>query len=227
MRLLLVEDDASLADALSKSIHQQGYSLTHVSNAKDALSALDSNEFTIAILDLGLPDMDGLELLAKAKLSHPDLATIILTARDSIDDKIEGLDAGADDYLPKPFDLAELFARLRAIERRGKTSTSSIIMIDQVSLDIASHQLDVDGAIIDLSRREFMLLKALMENHGRIQSKVQLEQKLYEWGEEISSNAIEVHIHNLRKRLPDNFIKTIRGVGYSVPKKTETPKVNV
>jgi two-component system OmpR family response regulator len=137
------------------------------------------------------------------------------------------LDAGADDYLPKPFDLAELFARLRAIERRGKTSTSSIVMIDQVSLDIASHQLNVDGAIIDLSRREFMLLKALMENHGRIQSKVQLEQKLYEWGEEISSNAIEVHIHNLRKRLPDNFIKTIRGVGYSVPKKTETPKVNV
>jgi two-component system OmpR family response regulator len=145
---------------------------------------------------------------------------IILTARDTTTDKIDGLDAGADDYLAKPFDIDELLARIRAIERRSGTSTSSKIEIDCVTLDVAAHELDVEEQKVELPRREFMLLKALMENHGRIQSRQHLEQTLYEWGEEVSSNAIEVHVHNLRKRLPENFIKTIRGVGYTISKRT-------
>lgn len=218
MRLLLVEDDLRLAEELSKSLHRKGYAITHTSTANRTLSSLSSNEFAIMILDLGLPDMDGIELLKRAKKKHATLAVIILTARDTTTDKIDGLDAGADDYLAKPFDIDELLARLRVIERRLGTSTSSIIEINGVSLDLASHELGFQGQHAELPRREFMLLKALMENHGRIQSKSHLEQTLYEWGEEVSSNAIEVHIHNLRKRLPEKFIKTIRGVGYSVPK---------
>jgi two-component system OmpR family response regulator len=217
MRLLLVEDDTRLAEELSKSLRHKGYAITHMPTAESAMGSLASNEFSMMILDLGLPDMDGIDLLKKAKKKYPDLS-IILTARDTTTDKIDGLDAGADDYLAKPFDIDELLARLRAMERRLGTATSSLIDINEVSLDIASHELGVAGEKVELPRREFMLLKALMENHGRIQSKQHLEKTLYEWGEEVSSNAIEVHIHNLRKRLPDKFIKTIRGVGYSVPK---------
>jgi two-component system OmpR family response regulator len=218
MRLLLVEDDTRLAEELSKSLRHKGYAITHMPTAESAMGSLSSNEFSMMILDLGLPDMDGIDLLKKAKKKYPDLSIIILTARDTTTDKIDGLDAGADDYLAKPFDIDELLARLRAMERRLGTATSSLIDINEVSLDIASHELGVAGEKVELPRREFMLLKALMENHGRIQSKQHLEKTLYEWGEEVSSNAIEVHIHNLRKRLPDKFIKTIRGVGYSVPK---------
>jgi two-component system OmpR family response regulator len=218
MRLLLVEDDTRLAEELSKSLRHKGYAITHMPTAESAMGSLSSNEFSMMILDLGLPDMDGIDLLKKAKKKYPDLSIIILTARDTTTDKIDGLDAGADDYLAKPFDIDELLARLRAMERRLGNATSSLIDINEVSLDIASHELGVSGEKVELPRREFMLLKALMENHGRIQSKHHLEKTLYEWGEEVSSNAIEVHIHNLRKRLPDKFIKTIRGVGYSVPK---------
>jgi two-component system OmpR family response regulator len=221
MRLLLVEDDTRLAEELSKSLRHNAYAVTHVASARDALNSLASNEFALMILDLGLPDMDGIDLLKIAKKKHLNLAIIILTARDTTTDKIDGLDAGADDYLAKPFDIEELLARLRAMERRFGTASSSLIEIGDVCLDIASHELDVNGNKIELPRREFMLLKALMENHGRIQNKQHLEQTLYEWGEEVSSNAIEVHIHNLRKRLPDKFIKTIRGVGYSVPKQAK------
>lgn len=218
MRLLLVEDDIRLAEELSKSLRHKGYAITQMPTAESAMNSLASNEFSIMILDLGLPDMDGIDLLKKAKKKYPNLSIIILTARDTTTDKIDGLDAGADDYLAKPFDIDELLARLRAMERRLGTATSSLIDINEVSLDVASHELDVSGEKVELPRRVFMLLKALMENHGRIQSKQHLEKTLYEWGEEVSSNAIEVHVHNLRKRLPDKFIKTIRGVGYSVPK---------
>jgi two-component system OmpR family response regulator len=221
MRLLLVEDDTRLAEELSKSLRHKGYAITHVPTAQNALGSLASNEFSMMILDLGLPDMDGIALLKKAKKKYTDLSVIILTARDTTTDKIDGLDAGADDYLAKPFDIEELLARLRAMERRLGTATSSLIDINEVSLDVASHELGVFGEKVELPRREFMLLKALMENHGRIQSKEHLEKTLYEWGEEVSSNAIEVHIHNLRKRLPEKFIKTIRGVGYSVPKQAK------
>ena len=168
------------------------------------------------ILDLGLPDMDGLSLLKQLRQAKHNLPVLILTARDSTEDKIKGLDQGADDYLAKPFEVSELIARLRVIERRLGTATSSVIEIAKVSLDSAAHVLTVSDQFVDLSRKEFMLLKVLMEQAGRIQSREQLESKLYEWGEEVSSNAVEVHIHHLRKKLPEGFIKTIRGVGYSV-----------
>jgi DNA-binding response OmpR family regulator len=172
------------------------------------------------ILDLGLPDMDGLMLLKTIRQKKLLLPVLILTARDSIEDKIKGLDHGADDYLSKPFDVNELIARLRVIERRLGTATSSTIIIGDVCLDSASHQLTICEQDTELSRKEFMLLKVLMEQAGRIQSREQLESKLYEWGDEVVSNAVEVHIHHLRKKLPKGFIKTIRGVGYSVSKGT-------
>ena len=149
----------------------------------------------------------------------PHLPVIILTARDKVSDKILGLDAGADDYLPKPFEMDELFARLRVIERRQGTAASSVVSIGEVQLNTQTLELSVTGDVIALPRRELMLLKVLMENGGRIQPKQKLESRLYEWGEEVSSNTIEVHIHHLRKKLPEQFIKTIRGVGYCIPTK--------
>lgn len=218
MRILLVEDDMQLARGLHQSLRAEGFTANHVNNAKAAWLTIQTNECDMLILDLGLPDMDGLSLLKQIRQHQYRLPVLILTARDSIEDKIKGLDQGADDYLSKPFDVNELIARLRVIERRLGTATSSIIQIRQVSLDSASHQIKIDDAVLDVPRKEFMVLKILMEQAGRIQSREQLESKLYEWGEEVASNAIEVHIHHLRKKLPNDFIKTIRGVGYSVAK---------
>jgi DNA-binding response OmpR family regulator len=216
MRILLVEDDLPLARALHQSLRTEGFTANHVVDAKSALLTIETNECDMLILDLGLPDMDGLALLKQIRRKNITIPVLILTARDSIKDKIKGLDQGADDYLSKPFDVNELIARLRVIERRLGTATSSTIAIDHVSLDCASHELSVADQLVELSRKEFMLLKILLEQAGRIQSREQLESKLYEWGEEVASNAIEVHIHHLRKKLPEAFIKTIRGVGYSV-----------
>lgn len=216
MRILLVEDDLQLARALHQSLRTEGFTVNHVIDAKSALLTVQTNECDMLILDLGLPDMDGLVFLKTIRQQKINIPVLVLTARDSTEDKIKGLDQGADDYLAKPFDVNELIARLRVFERRLGTSSSSIITIGEVSLDCASHELGVQGKLIELSRKEFMLIKALMEQAGRIQSRHQLESKLYEWGEEVASNAVEVHIHHLRKKLPNNFIKTIRGVGYSV-----------
>jgi two-component system, OmpR family, response regulator len=220
MRILLVEDDLPLARALHQSLRTEGFIANHVADAKSALLTIDTNECDMLILDLGLPDMDGLALLKQIRKKNVALPVLILTARDSIEDKIKGLDQGADDYLSKPFDVNELIARLRVIERRLGTATSSTITIGEVNLDCASHELTVAGQLIELSRKEFMLLKVLLEQAGRIQSREQLESKLYEWGEEVASNAVEVHIHHLRKKLPEAFIKTIRGVGYSIKAST-------
>ena len=218
MRILLVEDDMQLARGLHQSLRAEGFTANHVKDAKSAWLTIQTNECDMLILDLGLPDMDGLVLLKKIRQHNLQLPVLILTARDTIEDKIKGLDQGADDYLSKPFDVNELVARLRVIERRLGTASSSIIQIKHVSLDLAAHQVSIDNQLIDVPRKEFMVLKILMEQAGRIQSREQLESKLYEWGEEVASNAIEVHIHHLRKKLPDGFIKTIRGVGYSVAK---------
>ncbi|MCC2617089.1 response regulator transcription factor [Aestuariibacter halophilus] len=218
MRILLVEDDRALADALSASLRSEGYAIDWVDNGKYALSAIDAGDAQLVILDLGLPDMDGLDVLNRVRHKNNNIPILVLTARDTLSDKISGLDSGADDYLPKPFDMTELLARLRVMERRLGTSNRTTIDVGAVSLDAANHAVTVDGQGLTLSRREFMLLKALMENVGRIRSKQQLETTLYEWGDEVASNAIEVHIHNLRKKLPDGFIKTIRGVGYSINK---------
>lgn len=218
MRILLVEDDIQLAKGLHQSLRAEGFIANHVTHAKEALISIQTSQCDMLILDLGLPDMDGLSVLKSIRKTSPNLPVLLLTARDSIEDKIKGLDQGADDYLSKPFNVNELIARLRVIERRLGTASSSLISIKNVSLDLAAHELTVDGKNRDLSRKEFMLLRILIEQAGRIQSREQLESKLYEWGEEVASNAVEVHIHHLRKKLPLNFIKTIRGVGYSVAK---------
>jgi DNA-binding response OmpR family regulator len=216
MRILLVEDDIQLARALHQTLRSEGFIANHVSDANSALLTVKTHECDMLILDLGLPDMDGLAVLKNIRQMNNTLPILVLTARDSVEDKIKGLDLGADDYLSKPFNVNELVARLRVIERRLGTATSSIIQVGQVCLDSASHVVTVAEQPTELSRKEFMLLKVLLEQAGRVQSREQLESKLYEWGEEVASNAIEVHIHHLRKKLPENFIKTIRGVGYSV-----------
>ena len=217
MRILLVEDDEPLSTALSSSLRGANYVVDCVYRGKEALAMLAADQTDIVILDLGLPDMDGLEVLRQIRQKVKDMPVIILTARDKVTDKILGLDAGADDYLPKPFDMDELFARLRVLERRLGTASTAMVKIGEVALNTQTLELAVGGEAVSLPRRELMLLKVLMENRGRIQPKQKLESRLYEWGDEVSSNTIEVHIHHLRKKLPENFIKTIRGVGYSIP----------
>ncbi|TWX64565.1 response regulator transcription factor [Colwellia demingiae] len=245
MRILLVEDDQGLAEALQQSLVREGFVVDHLSRGKLALTALAVPSHDMVILDLGLPDIDGLVVLKEIRAKKNDLPVIILTARDSIDSKVKGLDYGADDYLAKPFDMQELLARLRVIERRLGTSSSSMITIDRVSLDTKAHKVfllqctsanelpfeqsneenseqkdKVDAqnsaSEVHFSKKEFMVLKALMENAGRIQSREQIESKLYHWGEEVLSNAVEVHIHKLRKNLPNKFIQNVRGVGYII-----------
>ncbi|CCQ09248.1 Two-component system response regulator QseB [Pseudoalteromonas luteoviolacea B = ATCC 29581] len=219
MRLLLVEDDTLLAQGLVRSLQKEGYSVDHAATLAQAEHLLSPENTELVVLDLGLPDGDGMSLLRKIRRKKWPIGVIILTARDRVEDKIEGLDLGADDYLPKPFEPKELFARLRVVSRRGKLVTSSALAVGDIEMDMASHTVEVNGESLNLPRKEFMLLKALMENVGRVLSKEQLENKLYQWGEELGSNAIEVHIHHLRKKLPENTIKTLRGIGYVMGKK--------
>jgi DNA-binding response OmpR family regulator len=163
-----------------------------------------------------LPDIDGLQLLAQVRQRDEHVPVMVLTARGGLDDKIAGLDSGADDYLAKPFDMMELAARLRVFERRLSSAVTSTIVIGEVELDTSAHSVQVAGERIDLPRREYMLLKTLMESAGKVLTRESLETRLYSWGEEVASNALEVHIHHLRKKLPDNHIKTVRGIGYTV-----------
>jgi DNA-binding response OmpR family regulator len=216
MPILLVEDDHDLAGGLKPALQNEGFAVNHVATGAAALAAIETDPPEIVVLDIGLPDIDGLTVLKRLRVAHPELPVLLLTARASLDAKVAGLDSGADDYLPKPFEMEELLARLRVLQRRLSTVKSSSISIGSIILDTTSHDVRIDDKAIDLSRREYMLLKALMENARRVQTREALETKLYSWGEEIASNAIEVHIHNLRKKLPSDFIKTVRGVGYVV-----------
>jgi len=218
VQILLVEDDISLAEGLQNALRHEGFAVNHVDHGQAAISTVRAEPPDVMVLDLGLPDMDGLTVLKTIRVKHPQLPVLILTARDALADKIEGLDNGADDYLVKPFEMVELFARLRVLERRLSSVNQTDIVIGQVSLNIASHEVTVAQQITAFSRHEYMLLKALMENVGRVQTRQSLEAKLYSWGEEVSSNALEVHIHKIRKKLPKDFVKTIRGVGYTIKK---------
>ena len=218
MRILIVEDDQLLAKGLLKTLRHEGYTADHCANGRSALIAIDMAESDLVILDLGLPDMDGINILKHIRKRQAMLPVLVLTARDSTDDKIKGLDLGADDYLVKPFEVSELLARLRVMTRRNGQFASSQLVIGDVVLNLAANTVAVREEQLELPRKEYMVLKALMENPGRIQSREQLETKLYQWGEEVSSNAVEVHIHHLRKKLPDSFIKTVRGIGYIVGK---------
>ncbi|MDH3888696.1 MAG: response regulator [Gammaproteobacteria bacterium] len=218
MQILLVEDDILLADGLRTALKREGFAVNHVATGKDALMVLATDIPEIVVLDLGLPDMDGLTVLKQLRKGEHGSQVLILTARDAIEDKVAGLDLGADDYLVKPFEMPELLARLRALERRTGAVKTSSISNGEVVLDSVAHSVSVAGNELDLPRREYMLLKALMENPGRVLSRESLEEKLYGWGEELASNSIEVHIHHLRKKIRADFIKTVRGVGYTVSK---------
>jgi DNA-binding response OmpR family regulator len=218
LKILVVEDDAPLARALKQSLVNQQHSVTWVATGQLGIDSHFSQAFDIVVLDLGLPDMDGMEVLKAIKQQNAQTPVLILTARDGTEHKVEGLDLGADDYLAKPFDLPELLARLRVIERRSGTAIAATIHIGSVCIDSAANSLQVDNQDISLSRREWMIIKTLMESAGRILSKDTLESRLYDVGEEIASNTIEVHISHLRKKLPPQFIQTVRGVGYIVKK---------
>lgn len=216
MQILIVEDDRPLASGLQTALRKQGYAVNHVENGKDCLHVIATEVPDIVILDLGLPDMDGLKVLQQIRHQLDSLPVILLTARDSIDDKVTGLDCGADDYLAKPFEMTELLARLRVLERRLSTVKSTLITLGDVTLDTATQAVTFQDHQLELSRKEYMLLKNLMENTGKVLTRATLETRLYSWGEEVCSNALEVHIHHLRKKLGPDFIKTVRGVGYKV-----------
>lgn len=216
MQILLVEDDRPLAQGLQKALQHQGYTVNHVASGKDALHVIGTERPDILVLDIGLPDMSGLDILKLLRKKDDMLPVLLLTARDATSDKVAGLDSGADDYLPKPFEMTELLARLRVLERRLSSIKSNTIQIGDVCLDTVEQRVTCHGEELDLARREYMLLKSLMENAGRVQTRETLETRLYNWGEEVSSNALEVHIHHLRKKIGEGFIKTIRGVGYKV-----------
>lgn len=222
MQVLLVEDNTLLANAIVRALKSAGFSINHVDRGDQALSAIKTSQPDIVVLDLGLPDTDGLEVLRSARKFGFSNPVLILTARDATSDKVLGLNAGADDYLAKPFEIDELLARLRALERRLSNVKSHSIEIGAVEIDTNSHEVQIAGQSISMSRREYMLLKALMESANKIQTRDVLDSKLYSWGEEVSSNTVEVHIHNLRKKLPSGFIQTVRGVGYVVRKQAGT-----
>lgn len=219
MRVLVVEDDEQLGPALRAGLIQQGHTVDLLGDGQAALQALQVEAFDVVVLDLGLPRMAGLPLLQNMRAMGIDVPVLILTAKDSIEDRVKGLDYGADDYLTKPFDLDELGARLRALQRRSSHGRAEpTIKYANVELDPASHVVTQEGEIVNLPRREFALLQKLLENVGHVLSRDTLMQCLYGWGEEVDSNTLEVHIHNLRKRLNATFIRTIRGVGYMVEK---------
>jgi two-component system, OmpR family, response regulator QseB len=223
MRVLLVEDDPQLGDGLTVGLRQAGFAVDWVKDGVAADLALTGETFDLLVLDLGLPRLSGMDLLRRLRARGQTLPVLILTARDATADKIAGLDGGADDYLVKPVDLDELAARVRALTRRATGRAQPLLRHGELTLDPASRQVTVGGAAVELSTREFALLQALLENAGRVMSRAQLEGSIYGWRDEPDSNALEVHIHHLRRKLGADFIKTLRGVGYVVEKRDTPP----
>lgn len=222
MRLLLVEDDELLGDAVKTGLIQFGYVVDWLKDGETARSAIKTESFELIILDLGLPKLSGINLLQSIRQDKNTTPVIVLTARESVEDRIKGLDSGADDYIIKPFDLNELSARIRALIRRSQGRADTALQYRNIILDPAAHSVTVDNVLINVPRREFALLQKLLENNGQVISRDQLMQSIYGWNEDVDSNALEVHIHNLRKKLNANFIRTIRGVGYMAEKVDNT-----
>ena len=216
MRLLLIEDDEILGDGIVAGLKEFSYITDWLRDGRQMESAIASTEYDAIILDLGLPGESGLTLLVKLRETGKTLPVLILTARDTLDDKVKGLDLGADDYMIKPFDLDELAARLRALIRRDHGRTSPLLKHNDLEMNPAEHSVVKGNTTIELSAKEFSLLQLLMENSGKALSKRKIEDNIYAWSEEIESNAIEVHIHNIRKKIGPDIIKTIRGVGYII-----------
>ena len=216
MRLLLVEDDKALGEGLRLGLRQEGYTVDWLEDGASALHALLSEDFDLLVLDLGLPRMSGLQVLRELRRSGSALPVLILTARDATEDRIAGLDAGADDYLVKPFDLDELKARLRALLRRSAGRAELRIEHAGVSLDPSSQQVSYQGKPVPMTPKEYLLLHELLSQPGKVLTRERLAQLLYGWDEEAESNTLEVHIHHLRKKLFNGLIRTVRGVGYLV-----------
>jgi two-component system, OmpR family, response regulator QseB len=218
MRLLLVEDDELLGDGIKVGLGQFNYTVDWLKDGQSALVALKTEHFDLIILDLGLPKLSGMDILEAIRSQGDTTPVIILTARESIEDRILGLDKGADDYLAKPFDLEELSARIRSLMRRSSGRADAMLTYKNVCLDPAAHVVMIDDEPIQLPRREFDLLHKLLENAGQVLSREILMQSIYGWEVDVDSNALEVHVHNLRKKLNADYIKTIRGVGYMIVK---------
>jgi two-component system OmpR family response regulator len=220
MRVLVAEDDQVLADGLLRSLRAAGYATDHVASGNEADAALASHDFDLVILDLGLPKLHGLEVLKRLRARGKATPVMILTAADSVDQRVKGLDAGADDFMAKPFSLQELEARVRALMRRGLGTAGSVIKHGPLSFDATGRVCTIDDKMIDLSARELSLLEVLLQRAGRLVSKDQLVEHLCEWGEEVSNNAIEVYIHRLRKKIEQGPIRiaTVRGLGYCLEK---------
>jgi DNA-binding response OmpR family regulator len=216
MRILLVEDDAMFGSALQQTLRLDGFTVDWAQNAEDAELALTTNEYAVMLLDLGLPAKNGLQLMQELRANNNSLPIIVITARDGRNDRVHGLDSGADDYQVKPFDPDELSARIRAVSRRRIGRLSSVMVHGLVTLSPATHEVFYDGEPVSLTAKEFAVLAALLEQPGAILSRATLEDRLYGWGDEVDSNAVEVHIHNLRRKLSKEAILTVRGVGYRI-----------
>lgn len=216
MRLLLVEDDTILGDGLKAGLTMEGYAVDWLTDGVQADEALRLNKYDLVVLDLNLPRMDGMSILKALRRRKDSTPVLLLTARDGVTDRVAGLDGGADDYVAKPFDLAEICARLRALARRQDGRSLPILEHKGVSVDPAAHQAFYQGKPVELSQREFEILSFLMSHIGQVSSRARLEETLYAWGSEVESNAVEVHIHHLRKKMDANLIRTIRGVGYII-----------
>lgn len=219
MRILLVEDDPQLGDGIMVGLRQAGFAVDWVRDGMAADTALATEPFGLVVLDLGLPRLSGMDLLRRLRARGQELPVLILTARDAVADKVTGLDDGADDFLVKPVDLDELAARIRALTRRTAGRANPVLRRDGLMLDPATHEVTLGGQPVDLSTREFSLLHVLLENAGRVMTRAQLESSIYGWRDEPDSNALEVHIHHLRRKLGNELIRTLRGVGYMIPTK--------
>ncbi|MGA2188942.1 MAG: response regulator transcription factor [Steroidobacteraceae bacterium] len=218
MRVLLVEDDAMIAQGLETALRQIGAAVDWIRDGEHAAAALHGSPFDVVLLDLGLPNRDGIAILRELRRRGDATPVIILTARDEIRDRVEGLDAGADDYVVKPFDLDELTARMRSVLRRAAGRGDPVIQHGDLRLDPAAHSVEYKGAPVNLSAHEFAVLEALLQRPGAVLSRAQLEDRLYGWDEPIGSNAVEVYVHALRRKLGSEAIRTLRGVGYFIPK---------
>lgn len=216
MKLLLAEDDPMIGASVEQGMRRAGFAVDWCRDGRAAELALETGAYALLLLDLGLPKQDGLELLRKLRRTGTDIPVLIVTARDAVGDRVAGLNLGADDYLIKPFDLDELEARVRALIRRRAGRTLPVLSLGVLVLDPVSHEVTLGGERLSLSQREFTLLELLMEQPNKVYSREDLEERMYGWDEEISSNAVEVHIHNLRRKLGKNWIRNVRGVGYKI-----------
>jgi two-component system response regulator QseB len=218
MRLLLVEDDSMIGEAARQGLRQEGHTVDWVRDGREAEAAVAAAPYDAVLLDLGLPRRDGLAILKTWRARGVAVPVLIITARDAVSDRVAGLDAGADDYLVKPFDLDELSARVRAVARRRSGRAESVVRIGELEIDSATRQVRWKGADVSLSPREYALLEALANRPGAFLTRAQLEERLYGWDEEIASNAVEVHIHALRRKLDPELIRNVRGMGYTLAK---------